>query len=448
MMRKRLVFLVLVMLLWSASPLFAEWRIEVESKTVFAGQEDVSLNILASWDNGLAAVTIPLVIKEIDPGSFWSGDLPYDTANTYFNTHPFAYNVDWRYTDWCGLGPCPWTSPPIIELRPLVPEVPCDPVGDIGYDGISPDHFAVIVDLQGACTYAEPSLQPFVTIAFDVTENPGVFEIDTGCVSGSLSTIYMIDCEFPPVDHGPTGTGETAFNKGVITITECSCAGLGDMDGNGLINPVDVAYMVGAVYLGYELPIPGIFGCPVPNGDWDCNGVRSPLDLAYLIHLVYRSRPVVPCDPCSGGWLPDLTITEDDLYFNPAQAEVGEDVGIWISIRNIGMDTAFSPQLDIYQGDPDAGGILLGNGTTIDIPPGGTSGPYGGFFSFDEPGTIAIYGVADYPDLIVEYNEANNKAFMALDVIQAGIIPKSEEPKPGTPIQLRPLRATEMRGIK
>jgi hypothetical protein len=103
-------------------------------------------------------------------------------------------------------------------MRPGVPWGTCSPNGDTGYDGISPDHFVINVASGGGTTPAEPDGLDVVTVWFDVTGSLGQFEFDTACFRIDLGTIYMIDNAFPPDDHGPTGTGEATFGKGIITI--------------------------------------------------------------------------------------------------------------------------------------------------------------------------------------------------------------------------------------
>lgn len=78
----------------------------------------------------------------------------------------------------------------------------------------------------------------------------------------------------------------------------CDCTDLGDCNGDGMINPVDVAYLVTYVYKGYVDPPPPIPGCFAINGDWNCDYVINPLDVSLMVNFVYRSPVYGPCDPC------------------------------------------------------------------------------------------------------------------------------------------------------
>jgi hypothetical protein len=204
-MIRRVLLLLLIAGFFYGTHAYATWNVEFESKTVSANEHDVEFNLKVYWDIALQGFAIPVVVREIDPGSFWTGAMPYDTGGNAYD-HPFQYNVSWNWTNqWANL---------TEEMRPGVPFGTCSPDGDTGYDGISPDHFSIHAAGIGGSTPAEPAGLDVVTITFDVTGSLGQFEFDTACFSTSLNTIYMVDNSFPPIEHGLMAT----FGKGVITI--------------------------------------------------------------------------------------------------------------------------------------------------------------------------------------------------------------------------------------
>lgn len=201
----------------------AEWRIDIESTTVNPGETGVTLDITAYWDLTLLGLTIPVAVREIDPGAFWTGTLPYDTLGNAAS-HPFVHGVTWNWDS-------PWAflAEDVTPAWNIMPGHQCNPPADTQYDGVSPDHF--VVNVLGALsgTPPEPLGRPIITLTFDVADIEGQFEFDTACFSASLSTVLMIDDQMPVVDHGPTGTGEFTFNKGIITVQESS--GILETDG-------------------------------------------------------------------------------------------------------------------------------------------------------------------------------------------------------------------------
>lgn len=82
------------------------------------------------------------------------------------------------------------------------------------------------------------------------------------------------------------------------TLRSFDCTGFCDLDLNGKINPVDVAFLVNHVYKQLDGRAV-IEPCPRDNGDWDCNGAVDPIDVAYYVNFVYKSTGSGPCDPCA-----------------------------------------------------------------------------------------------------------------------------------------------------
>ena len=199
-------FTVVTLLLFGTGA-FAEWRVDLESKTVEKNQTGVSVAIAAFWDIEMGSLTVPVIVRSTSGGAFWSPPLPVDAGDDSI------VGVRWN-----------WSNPGwAILVEEVRPGLGCDPAGDVGYDGTSPDHFVINAGGVGGGTAPEPSGRDVVVLTINVNGNAGNFEFDTACYTKSLDRIYMIDnVDFQ--DHGPAGIGDfSTFNKGVITITEPAC---------------------------------------------------------------------------------------------------------------------------------------------------------------------------------------------------------------------------------
>ncbi len=193
-----------------AAPASADWRVEFEGTEVDAGAQGVTLGVTVAWELPLINLTVPVVVRSLDPGAFWTGDLPVDTCLGEPRSDCLR-GVVWQWSSaWANL---------ILELRPGPPGNGCPPDDDSGYDAVSPDHF-VVVALGTSPADAQPNGQEILTLTFDVSDVGGQFEFDTACFSSTLSSLSIIDDQFPPVDHGfsASGTGEAVFTKGIVTI--------------------------------------------------------------------------------------------------------------------------------------------------------------------------------------------------------------------------------------
>ena len=220
MKRFSLIVSLMALLLLSANA-FAAWDVTIESKNASMGQTGVTLAINCSHDLNMGGFTVPIIVREVDAGSFWAGALPYDTNGSAFVPGQ-SLGVTWSWPSGGVNGRSTWAAL-LLESRPGVPADPCATDGDLGYDGVTPDHFCINASGAGGAEPAHPASYTCVTLTFNVTAVAGAFDFDTACFTGSLGTIYMIDDAFPPVDHGPTGTGEATFHKGTITIIPNPC---------------------------------------------------------------------------------------------------------------------------------------------------------------------------------------------------------------------------------
>jgi len=214
-MSRTLTTILTAIMVLAAAPVFGEWRIDIESKTVPADATGVTVDFTLYWDVTMSTLTLPVVVREIDPGAFWTGDLPVDTTGGT----PRGITWNWSNPGWA------------VLFEGLTPAEGCANPGNL-YDGVSPDNFAISAQAVYGGTPPEPDGRVCIILEFDVTGTTGLFEFDTACATLQLNTIFMVDDLFPPVDHGPTGTGEATFNKGEIRLVR-------DSDNDGIYDYED-----------------------------------------------------------------------------------------------------------------------------------------------------------------------------------------------------------------
>ncbi|MEW6054879.1 MAG: CARDB domain-containing protein [Nitrospirota bacterium] len=110
--------------------------------------------------------------------------------------------------------------------------------------------------------------------------------------------------------------------------------------------------------------------------------------------------------------LPDLNITPADITFSPVSPMFNEPVHIAATVRNTGETEATNVSIDIYNGDPDAGGVRI-SGTTFPTIGAGSSVTVQLTANF-VAGSHSIYITADKENTIQETNETNNTSFRTL----------------------------------
>ena len=89
---------------------------------------------------------------------------------------------------------------------------------------------------------------------------------------------------------------------------------------------------------------------------------------------------------------PDFYINSSEIRFNNTSPKEGENVTINVTVRNIGTALSTSVLVEIFHGDPDAGGSLIGN-ATVDIAAGSYVYVYANWTALI--GTHYIFAVAD-----------------------------------------------------
>ncbi len=84
----------------------------------------------------------------------------------------------------------------------------------------------------------------------------------------------------------------------------CDCSAYCDLNLDGSIDPLDIAFIVTYIFKGMdgreEIP-----ACVGDNGDFDCNGSIDPLDMMWYVQYVFLGSGVSPADPCECVSYPD-----------------------------------------------------------------------------------------------------------------------------------------------
>ncbi|ODS35927.1 MAG: hypothetical protein A7315_05005 [Candidatus Altiarchaeales archaeon WOR_SM1_79] len=106
----------------------------------------------------------------------------------------------------------------------------------------------------------------------------------------------------------------------------------------------------------------------------------------------------------------DLYMDNSDIQFNPSLPNEGQDVEISATVHNIGQTDAFPVRVKFYDGDPNSGGIQIGDEQQVThIMIHGESGTVS--VTWDTTGKSGehdIHVVVDGDNIISETNEGNN----------------------------------------
>lgn len=143
---------------------------------------------------------------------------------------------------------------------------------------------------------------------------------------------------------------------------------------------------------------------------------------------------------------PDLYVTDAYVWITQNPIDSGAIVGIYVNMDNIGTVVANWPRLDIFLGDPASGGEnLIWFNIPMDVPPGGSTGYWGSNFVITGSGSVAIHGIADYAEEIIELEENNNEGVDILyfttargDMADAGAMGDRRAPLVVKPLGTKP----------
>jgi hypothetical protein len=115
---------------------------------------------------------------------------------------------------------------------------------------------------------------------------------------------------------------------------------------------------------------------------------------------------------------PDLLINSTQIRFNNNNPNLGEQLNITVNVTNIGGVNAQNAVVEFWDGNPDEGGIFIGNDT------GNVAANGSRIFSINwniTEGYHTIYVLADPANLIAELIETNNNGTANISVLSSVI---------------------------
>lgn len=287
MVRLAAICLFALITLWPAVSSAAN-SVTVESKDVYAGHQGSQIRVLLDNIPPLAAVDIPLIVREITPGAFvTSMQLTFGDRLPYGGGPLAGVRGTWQISDTtgkCGFSGEPWDPDYVDTLSHPVLGSPLA-IRFVRAKGVGGTDLPAGDDQTGS----------FIITA-DIGNTLGQFEIDTTCI-----LFNHVNCVIPSgTSYIPT------FTKGTITIVECSCPGNGDPDRDGFITALDLSRFIDCLFYCDVPPPAGL--CPdvwfPAVTDWDCDGYPTALDLGKLIDHLFAGGDG-PCDPCACDPYPD-----------------------------------------------------------------------------------------------------------------------------------------------
>ncbi len=170
------------------------------------------------------------------------------------------------------------------------------------------------------------------------------------------------------------------------------------------------------------------------NGSWE----DDPYSTALALHAISNV-------------IPDLTLSTSDITYTPSVPTPGETVSITATVFNNGLSDTSNVPVSFYDGDPDAGGIFIGEAVISQIPLDGS-----GIASVNWTATTVdvhnIFVLVDLADAIREVNDDDNLAigqirvYEQMDLTIESITFLPALPSPGQPVDAQ-VKVLNMGGL-
>jgi len=213
---------------------------------------------------------------------------------------------------------------------------------------------------------------------------------------------------------------------GIITVS-ANVSNMGSRDTGGLIVSLFATPSAG---LG-ETYIGSAFVPNVPAGgtadasiQWNTLGFTGDVPVRVVVDPFDR---VAETDDDNNEATTSLTIlTRPDLHvpaiaLSDDEPVVGETVTVSATVRNGGQTTAGPQTVALYEGNPDAGGMIVGAQGLAPLP-GGNTNTVVFTWAPTVPGPYRLFALADRDDTVSEFDEGNNQSWQDVYVGFAGPI--------------------------
>lgn len=113
---------------------------------------------------------------------------------------------------------------------------------------------------------------------------------------------------------------------------------------------------------------------------------------------------------------PDVGLAPQGIIFSKAEPEDGEQVTITASVSNSGSIPVENVKVSFYDGDPESGGVAIGNAQSLSSLSSGETKEASLTWKAVGAGGHKIYAVIDPDNSIQEFNEDNNVAYGQINV--------------------------------
>jgi hypothetical protein len=157
----------------------------------------------------------------------------------------------------------------------------------------SPTNDTVIIEWwqMGTWGSADDTLSTFeLILTADGNISMQYYDVGTsGHENNTLIGLAEVECTIEPYfNHGDPVEHTVGNNVRVDFVRQYIPTMAGDADGNGIINILDITFLIAYLYQGGPAPV------PLEAGDPNCDEAINILDLTYLIAYLYQDGP----EPC------------------------------------------------------------------------------------------------------------------------------------------------------